>query len=329
MGPGPRLGARTALALRRALGRVVRGTLEVLARVLPALPTEVVVLLADAAGLVLWALDRRGRSVGMQNLEVAFGAERGRAWRRRTLRASYRHAARTEALLFHLQPLTAERFARHVVITPEDEARFRAWVGAGWRGVLVSAHLGNWELLLAARTGVPYAPAFAYLAESTGWPEVDAVLERLRDRGAGGGALRKRGALALKQAFREGRSVSFLMDRNLRGDQGGVYVPFLGLPARTTPLAAMLAQSFGAPLSVILLQPEGRLRWRLTISPNLMPPPSDDLQADRTEALRRANEVLSEAIRAHPEAYLWVLKRWKGRPTPEQGRYPPYSYPDP
>lgn len=321
--------ARVGLAALRLRDTLLDATLRVCERVLPALPRGLVLALADGLGLLAWALDRRGRGVGRANLEAVFGATHGKRWRARVLRRSYRHAVRTLLLLFHLQPMTPALFARLVRIEPGDLARFRAWAEEGRRGVLVSAHLGNWELLLAARTGVTFTPPFAYLAESTGVRVVDDALDRLRDRGAGSGSLRKRGALALRQAFRQGKCISFMMDRNLRGSQGGVYVPFLGLEARTTPLGAVLAQAFGAPMGVSLMEPDGPGRWRLTISDDVMPVPGPDPQADVRLALTRANNLLSEAVRRHPEAYLWMLKRFKSRPCVERGPYPEYSFYDP
>jgi lauroyl/myristoyl acyltransferase len=120
-----------------------------------------------------------------------------------------------------------------------------------------------------------------------------------------------------------------MMDRNLRGERGGDYVPFLGLAARTTPLAGRLAQAFDVPLVTVVMLPAGPRRWRLAFSEPLMPPASGDEKADLRTALERANARLGEAILRHPETYLWTLKRWKSRPSPEQGRYPAYSYHDP
>lgn len=316
----PRLGWVEAL---------IRGALHVACRVLPALPSGVVLALADLVGTVLWLLDASGRDVGRQNLDAVFGADLPARAKRRILRASYRNAVRVEALLFHLQPLPPARYARWVRFDPDDLARLEGYVARGARAVLVSAHLGNWELLLAARTALPFAPPFAYLAESANSRALDETLDRLRDRGSGGAAQRRRGALALRSALAQGKCVSLLMDRNLRGENGGAYIPFLGLPARTTPLGARLAQAFGVHLVGTLMLPDGPCRWRCVFSGDLMPPPSGDPVADVREALVRANAWLGDAIRRHPEAYLWTLKRFKSRPTAEPGRHPAYSFHDP
>jgi KDO2-lipid IV(A) lauroyltransferase len=288
-----------------------------------------VTAVSDAIAFVMWALDGRGRNAARQNLAAVFGTEMSPRERRRVTRGSYRTAVRSIVLMFHLQPLTPARYATFVRITPEDDARFAALMAAHPKIVLVSGHFGNWELLLAARSILSYAPPFAYLAESTGSPAVDALLDRLRDRGSGGGALRKRGAMALKKALEVGRSVSLLVDRNVRGNLGGQYVPFLGIPARTTPLSAKLARWHDVPLAVALMLPEGPNRWRLWISGNLAADRTDDEETDVAATVARVNDVLSRAIREHPDAWCWMLKRWKSRPTPELGPYPPYSLLDP
>ncbi len=316
---------RAALHARRLSQKAIAWPLVVASKILPALPTKAVLSISNGLAFMMWALDRRGRTAARQNLECVFGLEMSAAERRRVSRASYRTAVRSIVLLFHLQPLTPERYARFVRITPEDHARFADLMAKHPKLVLVAGHFGNWELSLAARSILPYAPAFAYLAETTGAPAVDALFDRLRDRGSGGGALRKRGAMALKKALEDGRSVTLLVDRNVRGNLGGHYVPFLGIPARTTPLAAKLAIWYDVPLAVALMLPEGPARWRLWISGDLRGERTGDEETDVSAAVARVNDVLSRAIREYPDAWCWMLKRWKSRPTPELGPYPPYS----
>jgi lauroyl/myristoyl acyltransferase len=82
-------------------------------------------------------------------------------------------------------------------------------------------------------------------------------------------------------------------------------------------------------LSLLLCIPYGKDRWRITMGPDLMGPATDDEEADVRAALARANDALGDAIRLQPEAWLWMIKRWKSRPTEELGRYPAYSYWDP
>jgi KDO2-lipid IV(A) lauroyltransferase len=311
--------------VRGLANRAAAAPLHVMARVLAAVPTRAALAFADGVGTLLWLADARGRAAGAQNLVAVFGEELSPRERRRILRASYRNALASEVLLFHVQPPTPERYRRFVTVDPADEAHWRERLRATPSVVIASGHFGNWELLLLGRHALDFVPPLVYLAETTGIPSVDAFLGRLRDREEGGTAMRKRGALALKGALAEGRSAAMLVDRNVRGYHGGEYVPFLGLPARTTPLAARLARWYRVPLLVMLAVPAGRARWRLWISDDLLGDVTDDEDADVAAANERINAILSRAIREHPGAWAWMIKRWKSRPTKDLGPYPAYS----
>ncbi len=331
MSPGS--ARRPVRALAEAMGRgadlLAASLLSVCAKVLPAIPSRAAIALADALAVLLHAFDARGRRVGRANLRAVLSDELPRAERARVLRGSYRNAVRAMVLLFHVRPTTPERWGRFVTVPPEVEARMHEGLQLHSRVVLVSGHFGNWEMALAARSVLPYAPRFAYLAETTGMRAVDDLFDRLRDRGGGSGALRKGGSWALKRALENGGSVALLVDRNVRGWHGGHYVPFLGLPARTTPLPAVLARRFEVPLLVLLCVPDGGAHWRLWLSPDLLGPLTEDVDADVAGATERVNAVLSRVIREHPEGWAWMIKRWKSRPTADLGPYPSYSVWDP
>jgi KDO2-lipid IV(A) lauroyltransferase len=313
--------------LVRALDVLLGGLAEAAYRVLPALPSRLVLRLADALAAAVCLLDRRGSRVARENLRAAFGDEMSPRERRRTVRASYRNAVRTMFLLGHLRPLTGARRRRWLEVDRDVEARLLGAACGAAPPVFVSAHFGNWELGLAALSTLPCS--IAYLTETSGLPRVDAVLDRMRERESGRGARRKGGGVAMLRAMKDGVAVAFLVDRNVRRRHGGRWVPFLGLPARTTPLAATLAERYGAPLHVLFCLPRRDGGYRLWMSPDLRGARTGDDAADVLADTARVNDVLSRVIREEPGAWMWTTKRWKDRPTPELGRYPPYSRYDP
>jgi Kdo2-lipid IVA lauroyltransferase/acyltransferase len=328
--PGrPTLRARVVRWLQRVADAAMAAPVRLCKKVLPAIPSHVAIGFADVLGFITYALDRRGRRAGHQNLAVVYGDEMPAFERRRILRACYRNALRNEVLLFHLQPMTPTKWHRYAHVTPEDEARFRAMKAVAPVYVAAAPHLGNWELLLASNRVLPYATPADFLMETVGWPSVDAIIADLRAFECGTAAWRKGGATTMRAALDVGRCASMLVDRNTPRRYGGVWVPFLGLPARTTPLPARLAAWYGVPLLVAMMIPDGPLRWRLWISGDLMEPRSGDEEADVAAGLARMNDVISRVIREHPESWCWMQKRWKGRPTPELGPYPQYSLFDP
>ncbi|MEZ6007556.1 MAG: lysophospholipid acyltransferase family protein [Planctomycetota bacterium] len=120
---------------------------------------------------------------------------------------------------------------------------------------------------------------------------------------------------------------ALLVDRNVRRSRGGVYVPFLGARARTTPLPAVIAQRHDVPVHPMFCLPIEGGRYRLWVGPDLTQglPQDGDPHAWRRALLVRLNDIFEELIRARPELWAWSIKRYKARPTVELGRYPPYS----
>lgn len=310
-----------ALAVRVAVGAI---------KVVAALPSRWILAASDAVGNALSVLDRRGRRVAHANLDVVFGDTKSRREKQRIHRRSYRGIVRGLFLLLHLQPLTPERFGRWVDL-PEDlrtaeltqELRKRG-------GVLVSAHIGNYELLLGLRVLFQDFPPTVFLAEMIPHGAINDVLKRLRSHGDIVSAFRKGGARAVISAVAQGGTGAILMDRNVRRNIGGIYAPFMGLEARTSPLAAYIALRHKVPVYPLFCLPIENGRYKLWIGPDLAADlTTTDPFDQRREILTRINAVFEEIIRARPELWNWTLKRWKSRPTEELGDYPPYSLWDP
>ena len=308
--------------LQRAAVHVALGTV----KVVRALPSRWVLRLGDMIGSCSFYMDSRGRRVARQNLRTAFGDEISSGEIRRVTKASMRQGARAVALLLHLQPLTAERYRRWVDAPDIEHApEFQAVRERG--GVLVSGHIGNWELISGARVAYPTLPPISILVETLARQVINEVLERLRSHPDLKSAFRKGGARAMTSVVAAGGIAGMLVDRNVRRELGGVYVPFLGRDALTTPLPAWLALHFQVPMHPVFCLPQADSdRYRLWIGPDLsvgLAP--GDRAARQHELLTRMNAVIEDIIRAQPELWNWTLKRFKGRPVEGLDGYPPYS----
>ena len=89
-----------------------------------------------------------------QHLQIAF-PERDPAWRRRVARGSYMHLAREGAMTIRLYRMAPEEIVRRTEIVGFEALRDAAAGGNG--AVVISGHLGNWEVAAAAVAvrGVP------------------------------------------------------------------------------------------------------------------------------------------------------------------------------
>lgn len=195
-------------------------------------------------------------------------------------------------------------------ITLEGLEHLRRAMEAHGRALVLTAHLGNWELLAAAHrlTGYPLAIVVRPLDS----PWLDALADRLR-RKAGVELIAKRGALRpVLKALADGRMVGILLDQNASRREG-VFVPCFGCPASTSKSLALLAVRTGAPVVPIFIRRDGR-RHRVTIHPPLPAPAANDTEQAVVELTARCTETIEAAVREAPEQWLWIHNRWRTRP---------------
>ena len=109
----------------------------------------------------------------------------------------------------------------------------------------------------------------------------------------------------------------------MRSSKRGVFVPFFGIPASTTAgLARIALHTDAAVVPGFLSWDEGRRKYRLRFEPAVELARTGNEEADVRENTARFTRVIEEYVRAHPDQWLWVHKRWKTRPPGEQPMYP-------
>jgi KDO2-lipid IV(A) lauroyltransferase len=123
-------------------------------------------------------------------------------------------------------------------------------------------------------------------------------------KGAAGG----RGALA---HMARGGYPGILIDQKLND---GIAVDFFGRPAMTAPALAALALRFRCPVVPGHAQRIAPARLRFVVDPPLELPDTGDRAADIAALTREVNATLERWIRACPESWLWLHRRWPDAP---------------
>lgn len=194
----------------------------------------------------------------------------------------------------------------------EDEHHVHEVLAAGKGLLVLSAHMGNWDLLCTL------APRFNY--------PTTIITKRIKNKGVNDYWMATRGRFGLKfvpahnsyrqclTALRKNEIVGFILDQNMIRDEG-IFVDFFGRPACTTPgLAFMSAQSGAAVVPAFMLrQPGGR--HRLKVLPAIPPPP--DRKPETIHAYtQRYTKVIEDMIRQYPDQWIWLHRRWRTTPPP-------------
>jgi KDO2-lipid IV(A) lauroyltransferase len=124
---------------------------------------------------------------------------------------------------------------------------------------------------------------------------------------------------AMIRELKRGHAVWYAPDQNYGGTTQVVFVPFFGVPALTVTTTARLAQMTGAAVVPFFpLRLADGSGYRIRLLPALAGFPSADEAADTL----RVNMLVEDAVRASPEQYLWVHRRFKSTPQGRSDLYP-------
>jgi len=243
-------------------------------------------------------ITRRAR----QNLRLAF-PEKTSPEIETIVRGMWDNLGRVAAEYPHLGRIAAADSDRVELVNIDD---VRALPKGPTAGILVSAHLANWEILpvVAARTGIDMMG----VVREPNNPYVRPLLERLRGI-AGGTRTDKgtRGAREAIQVLRNNRVLAMLIDQKMNT---GISLPFFGAEAMTLVAPAQLALRFRCPLVPIRVERLGPARFRVEAQPALVLPETTDRDAAVAQVMTELNRILENWIRERPEQWLWLHRRW-------------------
>ena len=201
---------------------------------------------------------------------------------------------------------------------------FIAWDGeehvrnalARQKGLLVlSAHMGNWDLLCTA------APRFSY--------PLTIITKEIRNKAVNDFWMDIRARFGLKfapahssyrmclSALKKNEIIGFILDQNMIRDEG-VFVDFFGRPACTTPGLAYMSMQSGAPVvpAFTIRQEDGH--HLVKILPPIEPPPDRTPQTIQ-QFTQVYTHIIEQVVREHPDQWIWIHRRWRTVPANTAG----------
>ncbi|MGA1874968.1 MAG: lipid A biosynthesis acyltransferase, partial [bacterium] len=174
--------------------------------------------------------------------------------------------------------------------------------------VFISAHFGNWEVMLPA-IAVSLCP-FTAVSKSLKDKKIDDFVTRSRER-FGVNIVEKRGAVRhLVKAMRKGKHIAIMVDQNVGGD--GIEVSFFGKKASHTPVASHLARRFNALIIPAFSFPDPSFsHFDIYFYEPIQVKRSRDIEEDISRATQAQASITERVIRQNPEHWFWLHRRWK------------------
>ena len=273
--------------------------------VVAALPLPFLFGFGQILGVCAWMFSGKYRRLATRNLEIAFANEKSPRELRQLVRRHFRRLGANLLCSAKLTQMPAEKILERVEVeNTESMAReFRAGVPV----VLVLSHIGTWEVFAQLMPKFFGFVRGSSVYQGLGNRFIDKHVRRARSQTGLELFDRHDGFEPVIDLLRSGGGVGVLSDQHA-GDHG-VWTPFFGRLASTSPLPALLAKRTRAALIAAGVYTTGPARWRMVFTERF-----DETGASVAVLTSKINRVIEEQIRRAPEDWFWVHNRWK---TPE------------
>src|SRR6266436_2126136 len=269
-----------------------------------ALPLRLLFAVGQLLGSCAWLVSGKYRHLAERNLAIAFGDEKSARELRRLVRDHFRRLGANFLCSAKLTSMPPEKILRRVKVENiEAMAReFRAGVPV----VLVLSHLGTWELFAQLMPNFVGFVRNASVYQKLGNRFIDEHVRRTRSHTGLELFDRQAGFEPVIELLRSGGGVGVLSDQHA-GDHG-LWTPFFGRLASTSPLPALLAKRTRAALIAAGVYTIGPARWRMVFTERFDQPKAE---ASVVELTAEINQIIERQIRVAPEDWFWVHNRWK------------------
>jgi KDO2-lipid IV(A) lauroyltransferase len=287
--------------------------LSAIASLFSCLPLGAALTIGRGLGWVYGSVIRYHRQDAVDALTRAF-PEKSQSEVLDIVRRMYANLGMNLVEVFRLGKVTDEFLRESIAIEGHENARSALLRNKG--AVILTGHLGNWDLL-------------ATIVPRLGYP-LTVISKDIKNKGLNEFWMNIRQRFGVKfvpahnsyrtclTALKKNELIGFILDQNMINTEG-IFVDFFGKPACTTPgLAYMSAQS-GAPVVPVFMIRRENGRHLVKVMPPLDPPPNREPETIR-DYTQRCTKIIEDIVRQYPEQWIWIHRRWKTVPRPTEGQ---------
>jgi len=250
-------------------------------------------------------LQQRNRAILYRNLEVAFGTTKSPAELRKLRIDIFANFGRFVYEFVHLPHVTLSTVEK--IFTPESlPAALRLQEMAKDRPVItVSAHLGYWELAMAAvgLAGVP----INVLVDSHADPRVTRFFNEIR-MAKGIVPVPVESVTRVYRALKRNAIVAIAVDRAVTGQ--GITATYFGQEFLAPDGHAVLARKFGATLVPMFCLKRDDGRYELVVEEPIEVVATDDVETDIRTCVAQCLALVEDRVRESPDQWFAFRPTW-------------------
>lgn len=273
------------------------------------LPYRVCLLYGKCISIFLYPFARKYRKIAYENISYAFpdwtdSQKKELVWKH------FLHLGNLLAGTLYAPRITQKWIEKYLIYDPESLKIEQETNASGVGVVLISGHLGTWEILVQFM-GIRMKGAGIYKRIRN--PFIDKWIKSLREKN-GILLVPVEDSATVIKLLKNGYWVGFGSDQN--AGKVGIFVDFLNRKASTYQGPVLMAYLTGAKMLLysVVCGKQGKVHVRVKdlgfVNKNLFLK-KEDLIRYYTEIWTKA---LESEIKLFPEQYFWVHRRWRTQP---------------
>ncbi len=273
------------------------------------LPRGVLHFFSDILGLVWYKIDKRHRTVALENIQTAYPGKFSHFEAERLTKTIFKNIAGIPFEVIWFYGKSWKTLAPYFSV--KGRRYFENAQKKGRGIILLTCHMGNFELLVAAQQAAGIKKLYAIYRKFDFLPLEHLMLEMRQRFGtvmiSTGGAARK-----IDKILHHGGVVATLFDQNA-GWYNGVVTDFFGRPACSkNSLAKLVLKSSASVVPVFMVKQNAR--YVVEFLPEIFLQrtgcPIKDIEINTQNYVTAVESI----VRQCPEQYFWVHNRWKTKP---------------
>ena len=281
------------------------------------LSAETVFQLGQSIGRIAFMGGGKRKKIAMINLDIAFGDTKSAQEKQRIVKQSFIQLAVSSLQCIWMFKDPQTRVHELITEKPEGVDILNQCLDRGKGVFFLTAHYGNWEAMgiLHGYLGVSQLNSIVRRLDN---PLLDKVVLNFRTISGNDIFYRDESPMKIVRALKNNQCVAVMMDQNTA--KGGLFVNFFGIKAATARSLAMLSYRTGAAILPLFSYPIGHGKYRIEYGPELKLNKTGDKAADIQDWTQKCEDFLESVIRTQHEPWMWGHRRWKTRPSDEQGK---------
>ncbi|MCX8030892.1 MAG: lysophospholipid acyltransferase family protein [Thermodesulfovibrionales bacterium] len=265
------------------------------------LPQSMAKKIGDFLGILFFHLWSSRRFIALENIKRVFGNENCQ----KICKETFKNLGKSLVEVIKIYYGFGRKIIENVEIIGIEnyyKARFKG------RGVIIiTGHCGNWELMALSLSR--YIDNASIVVRKQKNPYLNKIIERIRAK-FGNKVVYKSGALKqILSELRENKTVGILIDQAVLENEGYL-INFLGMPAWTSKMPALIARKTQAAVIPVFINRNGNDQV-IRIYPEVCLSDINDFERAVIEDTKRFNRYIEDYILSHPTEWLWIHRRWK------------------